>query len=625
MDKETIIKYLNFETKLTDDYFDDFNKFPKGKYLDYKMLEKGFNKFINQEISFEEYELWCNIALFAYAKTLEADRYSLSAHFAQSFKFYVNNYLYRFELDDELIAFTRNIRFELYGDEYFSNMSHDVYMLHSRLCDLEDLGFDDETKDEYFSILNRLASLNDENGLIELGKLYYEGDILKKDIKKAYEYFTRSSNKNNPRAMIFLGDIYFKGELDNKPNYEKAYEYYNKASLIGGLDVYCDAMYKISIMYDKGLYLTKDRKKAFTILNDLYKFKCLDTLGSNEVMAPLAFNLAKAYSDDGFMPNKKLALAFYLKANYLFRRLHSEIEDDKKMLDMSNKAISKYSEGTKKQLSIDDVKFLINNSTSFNGYQFKYAYYDKERKELILELVFKGEGGVILPLGMVSEDYLLFLSIPVSENPNIVKNVVNRNNQYEYVKLVNMNNHNEYGLYFKMSEINEDEDILITSFKVDDKRYSSILRISSPWFDNINHDVLYDEMDEDGYNNFMHEQFLEYPLEITLDNDYLDGPIHNYSEYNEHTKEMKIATGIDVIDNNELINQLSLSIYNMYQRYFYDDDNEPDGLGFNEELKNKEQDVMNKLINQLVDELDRINDGTFKIIDRLSSKDEEWN
>ena len=61
-----------------------------------------------------------------------------------------------------------------------------------------------------------------------LGICYYYGEGVKKDYKKAVEYFQMAAYQGHSEAQMVLGDIYLKG-LGTKQNFQKAEEAYRKA------------------------------------------------------------------------------------------------------------------------------------------------------------------------------------------------------------------------------------------------------------------------------------------------------------------------------------------------------------------------------------------------------------
>lgn len=90
-----------------------------------------------------------------------------------------------------------------------------------------------------------------------LGSLYYNGDVVERNLEKAKYWFEKSAEQGNAEAQNNLGYIYFYGkgvEID----YEEAFYWTVKAAT--SLSV--EAQYRLSEMYEKGLGVPRDYDKA---------------------------------------------------------------------------------------------------------------------------------------------------------------------------------------------------------------------------------------------------------------------------------------------------------------------------------------------------------------------------
>ena len=81
-------------------------------------------------------------------------------------------------------------------------------------------------------------------------------------------------------------------------------------------------------------------------------------------------------------------------------------------------------------------------------------------------------------------------------------------------------------------------------------------------------------------------------------------------------------TGIEVVDNDELIRKLNYEIGYMYDGY-YENDSHDMPVWFNFEQEKKDKEKMLSLLKQLIDRLNELNDGSYFIedleIDRIKN------
>lgn len=103
-------------------------------------------------------------------------------------------------------------------------------------------------------------------GTFCLGNLYYKGKGVKKDLDKAIALFEKAVSMGNSTylvkrgykdAVMKLGDIFLK-EVENAPDYQKAFEYYHKGADEGVPRAY----YLLGQFYDKGYYVERNTNTA---------------------------------------------------------------------------------------------------------------------------------------------------------------------------------------------------------------------------------------------------------------------------------------------------------------------------------------------------------------------------
>lgn len=106
-----------------------------------------------------------------------------------------------------------------------------IYMLYHILKN----GLDVERNvEQALSLLQMSAELEYNIAQFELGQLYYEGELLPKNMAKAIEWWEKAAEQDNADASLAMGGIYEYG-LDGvvKRNIGMAYRYYHKAKDLG--------------------------------------------------------------------------------------------------------------------------------------------------------------------------------------------------------------------------------------------------------------------------------------------------------------------------------------------------------------------------------------------------------
>ena len=103
---------------------------------------------------------------------------------------------------------------------------------------------------------------------------------------------------------------------------------------------------------------------------------------------------------------------------------------------------------------------------------------------------------------------------------------------------------------------------------------------------------------------------------VKLDLDYLMGPIFG----DVYSVELhKSITGIKIIDDDRILQQLHDKIQDMFFSY-YEFNKNGQACWFNKEQQRKEKDVMMDLLGKLKARLDEINDGSFVIEDHETER-----
>ena len=92
----------------------------------------------------------------------------------------------------------------------------------------------------------------------DLGNRYYYGDGVNQDYEKAFEWYEKAAKAGSSDAMTDLGYMYQTGVGINQ-DYKKAIEWYEKAAEAGEKV----ALYDLGYMYENGYGVEQDYKKAF--------------------------------------------------------------------------------------------------------------------------------------------------------------------------------------------------------------------------------------------------------------------------------------------------------------------------------------------------------------------------
>ena len=121
-----------------------------------------------------------------------------------------------------------------------------------------------------------------------LGALYYMGDVLPQDYRRAKELYELADSKGIVRATINLGYIYEYGRV-GEPDHVRAYMQYAKAV---ALSDHPEALYKMGDMYSRGQAVPRDLHAALAMWD-----RSLQTAQDEVTQAQPAFRIAKLISD----------------------------------------------------------------------------------------------------------------------------------------------------------------------------------------------------------------------------------------------------------------------------------------------------------------------------------------
>ena len=115
-------------------------------------------------------------------------------------------------------------------------------------------------------MLNKLIKDGNAQAMNLKGAMYYEGQGVEQDQKKAVSWYKKASDAGCSIAMSNLGYAYFYGN-GTAVNMQLAYKYFSMAEQRGEWD----AINKLGDMYRDGLYVPKDERMAFSFYNKCYK------------------------------------------------------------------------------------------------------------------------------------------------------------------------------------------------------------------------------------------------------------------------------------------------------------------------------------------------------------------
>ena len=135
------------------------------------------------------------------------------------------------------------------------------------------------------------------NACLDIGELYEEGELVKRDYAKALVFYEKSCTLKNAEGCMYLGYMYDEA-MGTKQDYKLAMKYYTKACE-GENIIACRFL---GYMYDDGLGVKKDYQKAY----NLYVKSCK---AEDEYAC---YNLGYMYTEgNGVSKDLNKALSFY--------------------------------------------------------------------------------------------------------------------------------------------------------------------------------------------------------------------------------------------------------------------------------------------------------------------------
>ena len=151
------------------------------------------------------------------------------------------------------------------------------------------------------TVLENAAELEgDTEAWWDIGVCYRDGLGVKKDMKKALQWFEKAANRNYDNACVSLGDLYYYGQ-EVKQDYKKAFELYSRA-LRRNLP---DAQYRLGLCN----YLGHGTKQNKTLAVEWFK-KAADQLEPNS-----QYMLGECYEKgEGVKKDLAKAKEYYKKA-----------------------------------------------------------------------------------------------------------------------------------------------------------------------------------------------------------------------------------------------------------------------------------------------------------------------
>ena len=211
--------------------------------------------------------------------------------------------------------------------------------------------------------LENKANNGDAHSQLELGELYEEGNGVKQDYTKAFNYYLMASKQGLNEATNYIG-LFYQSGLGVNQDYKKSFEYFKIASDNG----YKYANNNLGFLYLNGLGVDKNYKEAYERLKD--------TSSTNKYLIDILEKINKG--------NKVI----YLK-NISEFKLDNLKDDDIVILNTSNGVNYNdyYTVKTIKELKkvIDEIISDIDyNDTDINKFMevyvriARYLSYDKE-------------------------------------------------------------------------------------------------------------------------------------------------------------------------------------------------------------------------------------------------------
>ena len=106
----------------------------------------------------------------------------------------------------------------------------------------------------------KAAEQGNDKAANNLGCMYLDGRGVEQDFEKAAYWLELSAQKNDTLAILNLGCMYEDGHIGGSQNYDKAFEYYQKADKLGC----APAAYELGHCFEVGVGTKSNAKKAFS-------------------------------------------------------------------------------------------------------------------------------------------------------------------------------------------------------------------------------------------------------------------------------------------------------------------------------------------------------------------------
>ncbi|KAF0536876.1 calmodulin-dependent protein kinase [Gigaspora margarita] len=103
----------------------------------------------------------------------------------------------------------------------------------------------------------KLADMNEPDGIFWLGYCYEYGIGVEKDVNKAFIHYRKSAEMNNPNGIYQVGYCYYLG-IGVEIDMHKAFVYYLKSAEAGN----STGIFKTAVCYNHGIGVEKSEDKC---------------------------------------------------------------------------------------------------------------------------------------------------------------------------------------------------------------------------------------------------------------------------------------------------------------------------------------------------------------------------
>ncbi len=166
--------------------------------------------------------------------------------------------------------------------------------------------------------LKRAIKLGNADAMNIMGCLYYTGDFVEQDYKKAISWYKKAAAAGHVTAMCNLGYCYYYGR-DTAVDMKKAYLWYSKAAVFGDHQ----SLYKLGDMFLNGYFVPKDENAAFALFLRAYKLSQeeVDDEYGQEIYSGACLRVARClYEGIGVPKNLEEAGHIIADGVYFFRK-----------------------------------------------------------------------------------------------------------------------------------------------------------------------------------------------------------------------------------------------------------------------------------------------------------------